>query len=190
MINEKIQEYIEITLKSVQSDQTVWEAFKAICRGWILNSKGKKKKKARKYGLSKGLKSLESRHMLDPDNSQSKNSPGDDGYTAEFYQGFQDRLISLLTLLFSDIIINQSMPLTMRPAAISLISKPGKDYLQMSNYRPLSILNSDDKLFAKIVAQQMDNVITSLVHIDQAGFIRSHTASNNIRRLLRVMARA
>ena len=98
-------------------------------------------------------------------------TPGNHGYTAEFHKCFQERLIPPLLLLFSDIIINQSMPLTMRQATISLIPKPGKDHLQMSNYRPLSILNSDCKLFAKILAQRMDNVITSLVHIDQAGFI-------------------
>lgn len=52
MINEKIQEYIEINLKSVQ---TVWEAFKATCRGWIISysTASKKEKNARKHGLSK-----------------------------------------------------------------------------------------------------------------------------------------
>ncbi len=82
------------------------------------------------------------------------------------------------------------MPPTIRQATISLIPKPGKDCLQMSNFRPLSILNNNYKLFAKILARQMERVITSLIHIDQAGFIQGRLASNNMRRLLHVMTRA
>lgn len=54
MINVKIQEYIEINLKSVQSLQTVREAFKATCRGWIISysTASKKEKNARKHGLT------------------------------------------------------------------------------------------------------------------------------------------
>lgn len=98
-------------------------------------------------------------------------TPGDDGQTTEFYKCFQDTLTPLLMLLFNDIIINQSMPLTMRQATISLIPKPGKDHLQMSNFRPLSILNNDYKLLVKILARRMEKVITSLIHTDQAGYI-------------------
>lgn len=93
-------------------------------------------------------------------------------------------------LLLNDIIINQSMPLTMRQATISLIPKPGKDHLQMSNFRPLSTVNNDYKLLAKILARRMEKVITSLIHIDQAGYIQGRLASNNMRRLLHIMTRA
>lgn len=63
-------------------------------------------------------------------------TPGDDGYSIEFYKKFQDILAPLLTMLYNDIISKQYMPRTMRSAIISLIPKPGKDRMQMSNFRP------------------------------------------------------
>ncbi len=60
----------------------------------------------------------------------------------------------------------------------------------MSNFRPLSILNNDYKIFAKILARRAENVISSLIHVDQVGFIKGRLASNNMRRLLQVMLRA
>lgn len=37
-------------------------------------------------------------------------------------------------------------------AIISVLPKPNKDPFQCSNYRPLSLLNSDVKLYAKVLA--------------------------------------
>lgn len=36
-IRNKIEEFITMTVESVSSIQTVWEAFKATCRGWIIS---------------------------------------------------------------------------------------------------------------------------------------------------------
>lgn len=86
----------------------------------------------------------------------SGKSPSDGGYSIEFYKSFQDILAPLLTMLYNDIISKQSMPMSMRSAGISLIPKPGKDHMQMSNFRPLSLLNNDYKLFAKILAMRLE----------------------------------
>lgn len=115
---------------------------------------------------------------------------GDDGYSSEFFKCFHGTLTPLLKLLFNDIVSNQSMPLTMRQATISLIPKPGKDHLQMGNFRPLSILNNDYKIFAKVLAIRIEKVIPSLIHVDQTGFIKGRYASNNMRRLFQVMYEA
>lgn len=95
-------------------------------------------------------------------------APGNDGYTIEFYKYFQH---NHNTILFNDIITNQAMPLSMRQATISLLPKPGKDHSQMSNCRTFSLLNNDYKLFAKILAVRTETVISSLIHLDQVGFI-------------------
>ena len=76
-------------------------------------------------------------------------APGNDGFTIELYKCLQNNL-SPLTLLFNDILTNHSMPLTMPQATISLLLKPGNDHSQMTNFRPISMLNNDYKMFAKI----------------------------------------
>uniref|UniRef100_A0A3Q2ED41 Reverse transcriptase domain-containing protein n=1 Tax=Cyprinodon variegatus TaxID=28743 RepID=A0A3Q2ED41_CYPVA len=75
------------------------------------------------------------------------------GLLAEFFKCFQDDLAPFLTMSFNDIIEKPSMPLIMRQASLCLNPKPGKDHQIISNYRPLSILNSDNKLLTKIIAK-------------------------------------
>ena len=79
---------------------------------------------------------------------------------------------------------------TMCQATISLLPKPGKDHSQMTNFRPISMLNNDYKLFAKILAMRMETAISSLIHLDQVVFIKGRLASNNMRILFPVMAAA
>ncbi len=95
----------------------------------------------------------------------------------------------LLKLRFHDIIINDIIQPCAK-ATISLIPKPGKDHLQMINFIPLSILNNDYKIFAKILARRTENVISSRIHVDQVGFIKGRLASNSMRRQQQVMLRA
>lgn len=88
-------------------------------------------------------------------------APGQDGYTTEFYKCFSKEIAQLLIILYNDIIKRQCMPPTMRTAIISLVPKPGKDPLITKNYRPLSLLNSDYKLFAKILANRLEKSNTT-----------------------------
>lgn len=51
----------------------------------------------------------------------SAKSPGGDGFTIEFYKCFLDVLSPLLVKLYTDMIENQTMPLSMRTATICII---------------------------------------------------------------------
>ncbi|KAF3832143.1 hypothetical protein F7725_025808, partial [Dissostichus mawsoni] len=70
LIENKIKEYISINVDSVSSIQTVWEAFKATCRGWIVSHAPAKHRKAikKKNNLQSELKTIEKQHMRDPKN--------------------------------------------------------------------------------------------------------------------------
>lgn len=54
---------------------------------------------------------------------------------------------------------------------ISLINKTNKDLLDCSNYRPIVLLNSDLKIFTKILANRLFVWLTHLVQKYQVGFI-------------------
>lgn len=60
------------------------------------------------------------------------------------------------------------MPLDALRAHISLIPKDGKDPSQCGSYRPIVLLNTDLKLFAKILASRLLLHIPQLIHKDQA----------------------
>lgn len=116
----------------------------------------------------------------------SGKAPGNDGRWTEFYKHFKEQLSPYLLLLFNKILDSKSMPPTMCNAIISPVPKPGKDLFQMSNYRPLSLLNCDYKILAKILALRLEKAVTSIIHPDQIGFIPGHLSSNNMRRAFQI----
>lgn len=71
----------------------------------------------------------------------------------------------------------------MRKAIIVLIPKSGKDPRQPASYRPISLLQVDIKVLAKILANRINQVILSLIHAEQAGFMPGRNTSFNLRRL-------
>ena len=75
----------------------------------------------------------------------------------------------------------------MNTALIAVLPKPNKDASKCGKYRPLSILNAEIKIFARILAFQLEPHITMLIKNDQTGFVKSRLASDNVQRLLHVI---
>ncbi len=65
--------------------------------------------------------------------------------------------------------------------------KKGKDPLECSSYRPISLLSTDSKLLAKVLALRLDRCIGDLITYDQSGFLRGRFAADNVRRLLHII---
>ena len=70
---------------------------------------------------------------------------------------------------------------------ISIIHKEGKDKLDCGNYRPVSLLNNDYKLFTSILTKRIELILPVLRHEDQTGFVRQRQTQDNIRKTLHVM---
>ena len=56
-----------------------------------------------------------------------------------------------------------------------------KDKEEISNYRPITLLNTDYKLLTKVLAIQLMSQIPSMVHPNQAGFIPNRSIFDHIR---------
>jgi len=69
---------------------------------------------------------------------------------------------------------------------ITFIAKKGKDPVDCASFRPISLLNTDAKILAKVLALRLDEALPHIIPTDQTGFIKNRHLFFNIRRLLDV----
>ena len=111
--------------------------------------------------------------------------PGNDGLPIEFYQKFWMQIRFMLLELCNDIAKNRLQG-SEAQVVISLLDK-GKDSKFLDNWRPISLLNCDTKIYSKIIASRIEDVIQELVHPDQSGIIRNRLIHENILDLMSIL---
>lgn len=75
----------------------------------------------------------------------------------------------------------------MLSALVITLPKPGKEPNTPQNFRPISLLNLDLKLYAKHLANRLVNILPLLIHNDQTGFTKGRQTSDATRRLINII---
>ena len=118
-------------------------------------------------------------------NTMSLNkSPGPDGFSVDFYKEFWPEICPIFMAMVNNFCEEKTLPQTMNLAHISVLLKGGKDPLQCSSYRPISLLDHDYKIITKLLARRLESILPTLINPDQSGFIKGRYAADNIRRTL------
>uniref|UniRef100_A0A803JSY9 Reverse transcriptase domain-containing protein n=1 Tax=Xenopus tropicalis TaxID=8364 RepID=A0A803JSY9_XENTR len=113
----------------------------------------------------------------------SNKTPGPDGLPPEWYRSIIDDVAPQLLTMYEEAFNTQQLPPSVYSALIILILKSGKNPEQCSSYRPISLMNTDGKILAKILANRLIKIITAIIHPDQSGFMPNKSTTCNLRRL-------
>lgn len=121
-------------------------------------------------------------------------SAGLDGLPAELWQNLAVRhardvatgndafdIIGLLKSVFNDIEENGVSPNTaFTDGWVCPIYKKG-DKREISNYRPITVLNADYKMMTKAMATKLAEIAEHIIHPDQAGFVKGRKIHDNVK---------
>ena len=110
-------------------------------------------------------------------------SPGSDGLLIDFYKIFWKYLSKPFLDCVRYSYSRGQFSGTQNEGIITLIPKPNRDTLQTANYRPITLLNSDYKIVAKVLSNRLKFHLKDLIHPDPNGFIKGRYIFDNIRLL-------
>uniref|UniRef100_A0A674A953 Reverse transcriptase domain-containing protein n=1 Tax=Salmo trutta TaxID=8032 RepID=A0A674A953_SALTR len=90
----------------------------------------------------------------------SNKVPGDDGFSVHFYKTLIDTVIpDKLLKVYHKTKERGPFPKPLNFSIIALLPKPNNNLLECSSYRPIQLLNMNNKIFGKILAGRLDVTI-------------------------------
>ena len=117
-------------------------------------------------------------------------SPGEDGLTAEFYKKNSQTIAPILADVFNDIFMKETLPKSMCNSIITLIFKKKGSPLNLKSWRPISLLNLDYKILAKLLANRIKSTLNDIIDPFQSSGCKNRNIINNALNLNSILSYA
>ena len=102
-------------------------------------------------------------------------------FTVEFYQFFFELLGQELLDSINTSYDDHELSISQRRGVITLIPKEDANLKDLSNWRPITLLNVDYKIASKAIATTIEKVLPLLINSNQTGFVKGRYIGENIR---------
>ena len=106
-------------------------------------------------------------------------SPGLDGIPVELYRRFKAILLPTLARLFTAVNSLGQLPVGFTEGLITIIFKSG-DRADPANYRPITLLCTDYRLYAKVLALRLNPCLAGVIDAEQTAFVPGRRIGENI----------
>lgn len=93
-------------------------------------------------------------------------APGSDGFPAEFYLRFWHLFGATFVDIFNEILSGVEIPVCFLEGILTLIPKTPVSH-KMDNFRPITLLNGDYKLFTKCISSRLRNLMPKIISPSQ-----------------------
>ena len=114
-------------------------------------------------------------------NMKNNKSPGTDGFSSEFFKVFWKKLGTFVMRAVNHSYLTGELSLVQRQGIITLIPKENKSRQNLTNYRPICLLNTVYKIASASIANRLKTVLDKLISNGQSGFISGRYIGENTR---------
>ena len=114
------------------------------------------------------------------DGLANNKSPGMDGIPVEFYKKFWNQIGEYVYDSFIQAFDKGELSDSQRKGVINFIPKKDKDLTNLKSWRPLSILNTDYKIIAKVLSNRLKTGLMDIINPDQIGYMQNRYCGENV----------
>lgn len=118
--------------------------------------------------------------------AQLNRAPGFDGIPIEFYKLFWDKIKPIFMKVVQNFQETGQLPASMNRIVVKPIPKKG-DRLQLKNWRPISLINTDYKIISRAYGTKLSSVVSTLLSSDQSYCVPGRTIYDNLHLLRNVI---
>ena len=104
---------------------------------------------------------------------QNNKTPGNDGLSKEFYVYFWNEIKEHFVNSWKVGVKKKILSVSQRQAIIKLMEKKDRDKRYIKNWRPISLLNFDYKIFSKALAKKLIDVIPNIISGEQTAYVKN-----------------
>lgn len=107
-------------------------------------------------------------------------TPGSDNLPAKLYVALGDLICLDLLELYRGMVVEDRMPPLSRKGLITILYKRKRERWNLKNWCPISFLNVDYKILAKVLANRLKGIIGWIIHLYQTCGIPGRRITDNL----------
>ena len=101
---------------------------------------------------------------------KNNKSPGEDGIISEFYKKYWHIIGAVFLKMIRYVFEKSTLSNSQGKGILKLLFKKGERE-DIKNWRPLTMLNTDYKVIAKVISNRIKPLLPRIIHTDQKGFV-------------------